>query len=119
MTELSFAGRVRFGRPSKYTDYAIGQPLEAARSKPWFADTLFVIVADHCASAAGKTALPVNGYHIPAFIWNPLLVPAEKNSRFCSQIDLPPTILGLMGWTYNSRFLERISFTGKPRMIGW
>ncbi len=88
----------------KYTDYAIGQLLEAARNKPWFTNTLFVIVADHCASAAGKSALPVNGYHIPAFIWNPLLVPAEKNNRFCSQIDLPPTVLGLMGWAYDSRF---------------
>jgi phosphoglycerol transferase MdoB-like AlkP superfamily enzyme len=50
----------------KYTDFAIGQFIEAARHKPWFADTLFVITADHCASAAGKTRLPVEGYRIPA-----------------------------------------------------
>ena len=41
----------------KYTDYAIGHFIDQASKKPWFADTLFVIVADHCASAAGKTKL--------------------------------------------------------------
>ncbi|MDP2247980.1 MAG: sulfatase-like hydrolase/transferase, partial [Nitrosomonadales bacterium] len=36
----------------KYTDYAIGKFIDDAKSKPWFEDTLFVIVADHCASVA-------------------------------------------------------------------
>lgn len=88
----------------KYTDYAIGQLLTEARTHPWFTNTLFVIVADHCASAAGKTALPVQGYRIPALVWNPLLVRPQTVGTLCSQIDLPPTLLGLMGWTYESRF---------------
>jgi phosphoglycerol transferase MdoB-like AlkP superfamily enzyme len=48
----------------KYTDYSIGRFLEQAKNKSWFDDTLFVIVADHCASVAGKTQLPVAKYHI-------------------------------------------------------
>jgi hypothetical protein len=31
----------------------------------------FVIVADHCASSAGKTELPVDKYRIPAMIYSP------------------------------------------------
>jgi phosphoglycerol transferase MdoB-like AlkP superfamily enzyme len=88
----------------QYTDYAIGKFLEAARSKPWFTNTLFVIVGDHCASAAGRTALPVAGYHIPAFVWNPTLIPPQEIGTLCSQIDLLPTIFGLMNWSYHSRF---------------
>ena len=42
----------------KYTDYAIGEFMRKAREKPWFDNTIFVIVADHCASSAGKTDLP-------------------------------------------------------------
>lgn len=42
----------------KYTDYAIGQFLADARSKPWFDDTLFVFVADHTAGSAGREDLP-------------------------------------------------------------
>jgi phosphoglycerol transferase MdoB-like AlkP superfamily enzyme len=58
----------------KYTDFAIGQFIEAARRKPWFADTLFVVTADHCSSAAGKTRLPVEGYHIPAIFYGPQII---------------------------------------------
>lgn len=88
----------------QYTDYAIGKFLEAARTKPWFTNTLFIIVGDHCASAAGKTALPIPGYHIPAFVWNPTLIPPQKVGTLCSQIDLLPTIFSLMDWRYESRF---------------
>lgn len=88
----------------KYTDYAIGQFLIAARERPWFTNTLFVIVGDHCASAAGKTALPIGGYHVPAIIWNPLLIRPQQMGTLCSQIDLPPTVLGLMNWDYESSF---------------
>lgn len=81
----------------KYTDHAIGQFIAAARSKPWFADTLFVITADHCASAAGKTRLPVDGYHIPAIFYGPGIVRPGRDDRLLSQIDIPPTLLEILG----------------------
>lgn len=81
----------------KYTDYAIGRFIDQARARPWFADTLFVIVADHCASAAGKTSLPVAGYHIPLILYAPGLVKPGRNERLVSQLDIPPTLLDLMG----------------------
>lgn len=81
----------------KYTDYAIGKFLEEAKSKPWFKDTLFVIVADHCASVAGKTKLPVAKYHIPLFFYAPDMLPAGHYSRIASQIDIVPTLLDVLG----------------------
>ncbi|MCX7898377.1 MAG: sulfatase-like hydrolase/transferase [Rhodocyclaceae bacterium] len=81
----------------KYTDYAIGRFIDQARAKPWFGDTLFVIVADHCASAAGKTTLSVAGYHIPMIFYAPGLVSAGRYDRLASQIDVPPTLLDLLG----------------------
>jgi phosphoglycerol transferase MdoB-like AlkP superfamily enzyme len=89
----------------KYTDYAINKFLKDARKKPWFNNTLFVIVADHCSKSAGKTDLPVNRYHIPCFIYAPNLVKPVLEQRLTSQIDLAPTILGLMNLNYTSRFL--------------
>jgi len=81
----------------KYTDYAIGRFIDQARTRPWFADTLFVIVADHCASAAGKTKLPVEGYHIPVIFYAPGLLRPGRNDRLVSQLDIPPTLLDVMG----------------------
>lgn len=81
----------------KYTDYAIGQFIEQAKGKPWFNDTLFVIVADHCAAVAGKTKLPVQSYHIPMIFYAPDILSPGIYSRMASQIDLPPTLLNLLG----------------------
>jgi phosphoglycerol transferase MdoB-like AlkP superfamily enzyme len=89
----------------KYTDYAINKFIKDAQQKPWFNNTLFVIVADHCSRSAGKTDLPVNRYHIPCIIYAPQLVKPAVENRIVSQIDLAPTILGLMNMNYTSRFL--------------
>ncbi len=81
----------------KYTDYSIGHFIDQARKKPWFRDTLFVFVADHCASAAGKTKLPLEGYHIPMVMYAPELIKPGRYTQLVSQIDIPPTLLGLLG----------------------
>lgn len=81
----------------KYTDYAIGQLIENAKTKPWFKDTLFIIVADHCSSAAGKTKLPVDKYHIPLIFYAPDMLPAGHYPRMASQIDIAPTVMHLLG----------------------
>lgn len=88
----------------KYTDYAIGDFIEKARKKPWFANTLFVIVADHCASAAGRTKLPVPGYHIPMIFYAPALLAAGEDARLTSQIDIPPTLLDILNVPGDKRF---------------
>ena len=86
----------------KYTDYAIGQFFKKARSKPWFKNTVFVIVADHCASSAGKNEIDISKYHIPAMIINLPNQNSLKIEKMCSQIDLYPTLFDLMGWNYRS-----------------
>jgi len=89
----------------KYTDYAIGKFLRDAESKPWFKNTVFVIVADHCASSAGRTELPIQNYHIPLIIYSPGGHIAPGHIRtLTSQIDYAPTLLGLLHWNYASRF---------------
>ena len=98
----------------KYTDYAINKFIKDAQQKPWFNNTLFVIVSDHCAKSAGKTDLPVNRYHIPCIIYAPALVKPAIENRLISQIDLAPTLLGLMNLNYTSRFLGYDIFNMTP-----
>lgn len=88
----------------KYTDYAFGQFISEFKKRPWAANTLVVIVADHCDGSAGKVELDVQKYRIPLIIWNPSLVAARRVESLCSQIDVAPTLLGLMGWDYTTRF---------------
>jgi phosphoglycerol transferase MdoB-like AlkP superfamily enzyme len=95
------------GGAVKYTDYAIGRFLAAARAKPWFDDTLFVITADHGANARGTTRIPVDKYLIPVFVYAPKHVAPRRIDRLMSQIDIPPTVLGLLDFDYYSKFFGR------------
>lgn len=88
----------------KYTDYSIGEFIEKAKSKEWFKDTLFVIVADHTAGAARKIEIDPAGYHIPLVFYAPSIVRAGVNNALGSQIDVPVTILGILGTGYESKF---------------
>jgi phosphoglycerol transferase MdoB-like AlkP superfamily enzyme len=88
----------------KYTDYAIGRFIEQARGKPWFDDTVFVIVADHTHKGRGRQELPIENYHIPLIIYSPKHVAAGRVDTIASQIDVAPTLLGLLNFSYPSRF---------------
>jgi phosphoglycerol transferase MdoB-like AlkP superfamily enzyme len=98
----------------KYTDYAIGKFIREASKKPWFANTVFVIVADHCASSAGKTDLPVDKYHIPLLIYSPGNIAPGTMDRLMSQIDVGPTVLGLLNFSYVSNFYGFDMFQLEP-----
>ena len=88
----------------KYADYAIGEFLKQAEKKPWFDNTLFVFVADHTAGAAGDEEIDLEGHHIPWIIYAPKLVKAQRIDTPVSQLDVLPTLLGLLNFNYESRF---------------
>jgi len=98
----------------KYTDYAISQLFRKASKKEWFDNTIFVVVADHCAGSAGETALPVRKYHIPLFVYAPKLVNPREVNTVCSQVDFAPTVLGLMNMSYRSKFFGKNALKFKP-----
>jgi membrane-anchored protein YejM (alkaline phosphatase superfamily) len=81
--------------------------IDEARREDFFDDTVFVIVADHCASSAGELDIPVDQYHIPMLVFAPLHVPPGRVDQLASQMDLAPTLLELLGFSYRSRFFGR------------
>ncbi len=87
-----------------YTDWSIADFIERARAKPYFDDTVFVITADHDASSAGRSSVPINRYHIPLWIYAPKHFPPQRINRLMSQMDIAPTLLGLLNFNYRSRF---------------
>lgn len=97
------------GRPGgiKYADYAMGRFIDMAKQKPWFDNTIFLFVADHCARSAGKTKIPVYRYHIPAVLYAPKLIRPRQVDQLASQIDLAPTLLAQVGLAADDRFVGR------------
>ena len=104
------------GRPGavQYTDWAIANFIEQAHAQPWFKDTLFVVLGDHCASSAGKVDLPAARYHIPMLIHAPAQLAPRKIATLSSQIDVAPTLLAMLGIDYESASFGRDILTMRP-----
>ncbi len=112
----------------KYTDFAIHEFLEEAKIRPWFKNTVFVIMADHCASSAGRWELDVANYHIPAMIVNLADSEAQHINQLCSQIDVFPSLFAKLGWDYESNLFgldifkmekkDERAFIGNYRKLG-
>ena len=104
----------------KYTDFAIGNFLKKIQYKPWFKNTIIAVMADHCASSAGKWELNAGKYHIPALIYNLPNTPHKKITTQASQIDFFPTMFGYLNWSYTNDFYGRDINTiteGKQRVF--
>jgi phosphoglycerol transferase MdoB-like AlkP superfamily enzyme len=88
----------------KYTDYALRKFFALAEKQPWFKNTVFVILADHCSSSSGKTELPADKYRIPGMIYAPGFIAPKRYTNLMSQIDVMPTVFGLLNFKYTSKF---------------
>jgi phosphoglycerol transferase MdoB-like AlkP superfamily enzyme len=92
----------------KYSDYALGRFFEAAKKEAFWTNTIFAVVADHGARVYGKQSIPIHSYEIPLLIAGPAVVkaPTRVGQLGCS-LDVPTTILGLLGRPYESMFFGR------------
>lgn len=88
----------------RYADYAIGKFLEVAKTRPWFANTIVVVIADHDSRVYGRAYVPVDRYRIPALVYAPGKIAPQVVSKLFSNMDLAPTILGLLGLEYEAPF---------------
>ena len=88
----------------RYTDAAIGRFMDKAKQASWFDDTLFVFVADH---TGGYAESPINfaSNRVPFVLYNPKLVGAPRRvNQVCSQMDVIPTVLSVLGGRYEHCF---------------
>lgn len=88
----------------KYTDWAIGNFLERARDKPWFDNTVFILVSDHTSGGRGRIDLPPKNFRIPMWIYAPGFVTPGRVDSTASLIDVAPTILAMLNVPYQSKF---------------
>jgi len=80
----------------KYADYAIGEFFKKAQKSAYWKDTIFLIVSDHDIRVRGDSLVPIKNFHILGLILGADIKPQLVTS-VVSQIDLPVTVLSLMG----------------------
>jgi len=88
----------------RYADYALGKFIEQARKTRWGRNTLFVIVADHDARVYGSQLIPMRHYRIPLLFLAPGRLQPTLIANRIGQIDIAPTIMGLLGLRFEAPF---------------
>ncbi len=89
----------------KYADWAIGDFFRLAKQEPFWKDTIFIVVGDHGARVYGSQTIPLQSYRIPFLVAGPCVVDkAVRVDTSGCQLDVTPTILGLLGRPYTSLF---------------
>jgi phosphoglycerol transferase MdoB-like AlkP superfamily enzyme len=87
----------------RYTDWAINHFIEQACKTPYFKDTIFVFAADHMGGFK-ENPVTAASYRVPFLIYAPHIVQPARISNICSQLDIAPTIMHLLGGSYEHCF---------------
>jgi arylsulfatase A-like enzyme len=78
---------------------AIGKFFETARRQKWFENTIFVLTSDHTnMSDHKKYQTDLGGFCSPIIIYDPQKPDGEMQDKIAQQIDIMPTVLGLLGY---------------------
>ena len=97
-----------------YTDYCFKKFMEAAKKEDYFNNTIFVFVGDHGIEGDVGTIYPrawtdqrLADEHIPLLFYAPALLTPQKRPEPVSQIDVLPTIAGMLQQPYTNSTLGR------------
>lgn len=94
------SGHTKAHKTVAYTDYAIKQFMEYAQTQPWYQNTIFIFIADHVGSEvyAPETLSATGSGHIVYFYYTPDGSIKGQSHEIASQVDVMPTLLGLLGY---------------------
>jgi phosphoglycerol transferase MdoB-like AlkP superfamily enzyme len=84
----------------EYADWSIQNFIESCRKEEWFDNTIFVFLADHGSALNVRYELPLNFHHSPLLIYAPSILKPQEYSMISSQLDVFPTIMGLLKLPY-------------------
>lgn len=102
----------------KYADFSIGKFFELAKKEDYFKNTVFIVIADHNTRTYGKHLVPIKKFRIPALIIGPQVPKGEKYAKLSSQIDIPPTLLSMIGMKVQTPMPGRNIHDIKPETKG-
>lgn len=103
----------------QYMDWAIGRFMKKARQSDYFKNTIFVFAADHSGGFLSTEPEPT-AQRIPFLIYAPAIIGSDRqrNDQICSQTDIPPTIMDLLGGKYRHSFFGSSVLSRPPGKAG-
>lgn len=83
----------------EYADYSLQKFFEDAKNESWYENTIFALVGDHGASN-NDYDISLAYHHVPIIIYDPSKEKHQTKSCLAGQIDIFPTIMGMLGYQY-------------------
>jgi phosphoglycerol transferase MdoB-like AlkP superfamily enzyme len=100
----------------QYADWALGRFMREAKKHEFFDNTVFVLMGDHGPRVYGAAEIPLPSYSVPVLFYAPKVIAAGvRINEIASSMDVPPTVLGLLGGSYDSKFFGRDVLSPTPR----
>jgi len=97
-----------------YTDYCYKKFIDAAKQSGYFDNTIFVFTGDHGVEGNAEAIYPnawteqrLSDEHIPLLFYAPSLLTPQLRKETVSQIDILPTIAGMIQQPYLNSTLGR------------
>jgi phosphoglycerol transferase MdoB-like AlkP superfamily enzyme len=98
----------------RYFDYCFKNFIEAAQKEKYFHNTIFVFVGDHGLAGNADAMYPaawtdqrLTDEHVPLLFYAPDLLVPQRRTEVVSQIDVLPTIAGMIHQSYINTTLGR------------
>lgn len=92
-----------FENAANYADWALRNFIYQSQSKPWFDNTIFIITGDHGSIIHTESDMYLSKLSVPLIIYAPaILKQSQPRTSLAGQIDIPPTILGLLQIPYTN-----------------
>ncbi len=97
-----------------YADYCIQKFMEKAKTKPYYDNTIFIFTGDHGVEGDAQAIYPkawteqrLSDEHVPLLFFAPCLLPPQVRAETVSQIDILPTVAGMVQQPYLNSTLGR------------
>ena len=98
----------------RYSDYCFRKFMEAASKEDYFHNTIFVFAGDHGVAGNATAMYPaawtgqrLTDEHVPLLFYAPYLLKPQRRREVVSQIDILPTIAGMLQQPYVNTSLGR------------
>jgi len=90
-----------------FADQAIKEFFQKLKDKPYYENTIFVLLSDH---TGGKHKSIAQKYFIPGIIYSENMIPSGKLDRYVSQRDFSPTVLDVLALPASPSFAGKSFF---------
>ncbi len=103
-----------------YSDWALGHFFHLAENESYYKNTIFVLVGDHSKILNDPDDV-ISNFRIASLIYSPRQskIAPRRVTTICSQIDLVPTVLGMLGTPAINECWGRNILALKPNSSGY